>query len=70
MIILTIERMTIRKTLSQEINALVDTLCGGRFVFKPYIHAMPEIDHRSATRAKQKNKLEGSWMRPEDPDVH
>ena len=42
-IILTIERMTVRKTSSQKFHALVETLDSGSFVFKPCLRAMSSI---------------------------
>ena len=48
-IMLTIERMAIRKTLSKEVYAFIDTLFGGEFVFKPCIYPMPKTFQLSAS---------------------
>ena len=39
--------MPVRKPLSQEVNALVDTFCGGSSVFEPCYRAMPKVVHLS-----------------------
>ena len=45
MVILTIDRMAIRKSSSEEIYTLIDTLRGGRFVFKTCIYAISKEVH-------------------------
>ena len=44
-IILTIERMAIRKPLSKEIYTLTDTLPGGRLIFKTCLYAKSNEVH-------------------------
>ena len=48
MVILTIERMATRKSLSKEIYTLIDTLRGRRFIFKTCIYAISKGVHLSA----------------------
>ena len=48
MVILTIERMATRKSLSKEIYTLIDTLRGRRFIFKTCIYAISKEVHLSA----------------------